>query len=46
MSRIYLSLGTNLGEKEKNIEHALRLLVKKVKVLKTSSLYENGTCWF
>jgi 2-amino-4-hydroxy-6-hydroxymethyldihydropteridine diphosphokinase len=46
MSRIYLSLGTNLGEKEKNIEHALRLLLKEVKVRKTSSLYETEPVGF
>lgn len=46
MSRIYLSLGTNLGEKEKNIEHALRLLSKKIKIRKISSFYETEPVGF
>ena len=29
MSKIYLSLGTNLGDKENNLEQAIRLLSKK-----------------
>jgi 2-amino-4-hydroxy-6-hydroxymethyldihydropteridine diphosphokinase len=40
MSRIYLGLGTNLGEKKKNLEHALRLLSERVAVKKVSSFYE------
>lgn len=40
MSKIYLSLGTNLGEKKSNIEHALKLLSDKIKILKISSYYE------
>lgn len=40
MSKIFLSLGTNLGDKEGNLTHALHLLSKKVKFLKKSSYYE------
>ena len=40
MSRIFLSLGSNLGDKEGNIGHAIELLSKKVKILKKSSYYE------
>jgi 2-amino-4-hydroxy-6-hydroxymethyldihydropteridine diphosphokinase len=40
MSRIFLGLGTNLGEKKKNLEHALRLLSERVAVKKVSSFYE------
>ncbi len=46
MSKIYLSLGTNLGDKESNLEQALRLLAQKVKILKTSSLYETEPVGF
>ncbi|MEL7648838.1 MAG: 2-amino-4-hydroxy-6-hydroxymethyldihydropteridine diphosphokinase [Sedimentibacter sp.] len=40
MSKIYLSLGTNLGDKKGNLEHALGLLSEKVEILKVSSFYE------
>lgn len=40
MVRIYLSLGTNLGDREVNLEEAVRLLKEKVRVGKVSSLYE------
>jgi 2-amino-4-hydroxy-6-hydroxymethyldihydropteridine diphosphokinase len=46
MSKIYLSLGTNLGDKESNLESALRLLSEKVKILKTSSLYDTEPVGF
>lgn len=46
MSKIYLSLGTNLGDKESNLEQALRLLAQEVKILKTSSLYETEPVGF
>jgi len=39
--RYFLSLGSNLGDREKNLTHALFLLEKEgVKILKISSLYE------
>jgi 2-amino-4-hydroxy-6-hydroxymethyldihydropteridine diphosphokinase len=38
---VYLALGTNLGEREKNLEEALRLLGEAgVQIAKTSSIYE------
>lgn len=40
MSRIFLGIGTNLGDKENNFERALNLLSEKVKILKRSSYYE------
>ncbi|NIM57602.1 MAG: 2-amino-4-hydroxy-6-hydroxymethyldihydropteridine diphosphokinase [Candidatus Aminicenantes bacterium] len=39
--RYFLSLGSNLGDREKNLAHALALLEKEgVEILKISSLYE------
>ena len=39
--RYFLSLGSNLGDKEKNLTHALFALEKEgVEILKRSSLYE------
>lgn len=46
MSKIYLSLGTNLGDKENNLEHALHFLSEKVIILKKSSLYETEPVGF
>ena len=40
MSRVYLSLGSNLGKKDENIERTLHLLSKKVQIVKRSSFYE------
>lgn len=40
MSKIFLSLGTNLGNKEDNLKRAISLLSEKVKILKSSSYYE------
>lgn len=40
MSKIYLSLGTNLGEKKSNLDQAIEMLKDKVKILKKSSYYE------
>ena len=52
MSKIYLSLGTNIGDKDKNLEQAVQFLSEKVIILKKSSLYEtepvgfNNQPWF
>lgn len=46
MSKIYLSLGTNLGDKENNLKHALCLLSEEVTILKKSSLYETEPVGF
>lgn len=40
MNKIYLGLGSNVGESRKNIETALGLLDRNVKILKKSSYYE------
>lgn len=40
MNRIYLSLGSNLGDTEENIKEALRLLSEQVQIIKVSSYYE------
>lgn len=40
MGKVYLSLGTNLGNKKENLEHALKLLSEKIGILKVSSFYE------
>ena len=41
MNKVYLSLGSNLGEREKNLARALQGLEKRgVKILRRSSIYE------
>lgn len=40
MSKIYLSLGTNLGNKKENLQNAVKLLSEKINILKISSFYE------
>ncbi len=37
---VYLGLGSNLGDKRKNIRNAVKLLREHVKVIKVSSLYK------
>ncbi len=53
MNRAYLSLGSNLGDRERNLEDALRLLEDdRLRVHRLSSLYETepvdlpGQPWF
>ncbi|MDR1247025.1 MAG: 2-amino-4-hydroxy-6-hydroxymethyldihydropteridine diphosphokinase [Clostridiales Family XIII bacterium] len=46
MSRIYLGLGTNLGDTESNLEQALYCLSEKITILKKSSLYETEPVGF
>ena len=41
MAAVYLCLGANLGEREKNLAQALTLLSQKVKLEKVSSIYES-----
>ncbi|MDD5491783.1 MAG: 2-amino-4-hydroxy-6-hydroxymethyldihydropteridine diphosphokinase [bacterium] len=38
---VYLGLGTNIGNKRKNIREAVRLLRRDVKIVKVSSLYKS-----
>ena len=41
MNKVYLSLGSNLGEREKNLARAIEELEKRrVKILRRSSIYE------
>lgn len=41
MPTAYLSIGSNIGDREKNCEEVITLLIKKnIKVIKRSSLYE------
>ncbi len=40
MAIAYLSLGSNLGDRETNISSALKILGQKVRISKVSSLYE------
>jgi len=41
MNKVYLSLGSNLGEREKNLARAMDQLEKRrVKILRRSSIYE------
>lgn len=43
VKRVYLSLGSNVGERERNIERALEELERaRVRVTKRSSLYETA----
>jgi len=40
MSRVYLGLGSNLGDREGNIKKSILLLSEHCKIIKCSSLYE------
>ena len=40
MATVYLCLGSNLGERERNLTQALTLLSQKIKLVKLSSIYE------
>ena len=40
--RVYLGLGSNLGDREANLAYALRLLAKSVDVERISSLYQTA----
>jgi 2-amino-4-hydroxy-6-hydroxymethyldihydropteridine diphosphokinase len=40
MVEAYIALGSNIGDREANIQASLDLLKQKVKIIKTSSLYE------
>lgn len=57
MSRVYISLGSNLGDREKNIKEAIRIVSgasllptkepkKKINVVKISSIYETEPVGF
>ena len=40
MVEVYIGIGSNLGNKEKNIEKAIELLKEKCKILEVSSIYK------
>jgi 2-amino-4-hydroxy-6-hydroxymethyldihydropteridine diphosphokinase len=40
MARIYLALGSNLGDRLTNLQRAVSLLQRRVRVLKVSDVYE------
>lgn len=40
MATVYLCLGSNLGQRDKNLTHALELLSQRVNLGKVSSVYE------
>jgi 2-amino-4-hydroxy-6-hydroxymethyldihydropteridine diphosphokinase len=41
MTTVYIALGTNVGDRERNLREALRLLVEAgIRILKISSIYE------
>jgi 2-amino-4-hydroxy-6-hydroxymethyldihydropteridine diphosphokinase len=42
MNKVYISLGSNMGDKEETLRHAVKLLQqhKKIEVVKLSSIYE------
>ena len=47
MSFVYLSLGSNLGNKKTNLEKAVSLISKEVgKVISVSSFYQSAPCGF
>lgn len=46
MSKIYLGIGSNIGDSRKNIESALLLLNKKINILNKSSYYETEPVGF
>lgn len=46
MNKVYLGLGSNIGESKRNIESALLLLSEKVNILNKSSYYETEPVGF
>jgi len=47
MNTVYLSLGSNLGDKKSNLEKAVSLISKEVgKVISVSSFYQSAPCGF
>lgn len=48
MNQVYLSIGTNIGERAANLQQAVRLLMneKKIEVKRVSSIYETAAVGF
>ena len=44
MTRVFLGLGTNLGDRERNLQEARLLLSQRLEILKESSIYQT-TPW-
>ena len=44
--KVYIGLGTNLGDRQANLQHAMDALTPKVSVCKASSLYETAPWGF
>ncbi len=42
MIRVFLGIGTNLGDRERNLEEARAVLSQKLEILKESSLYQTA----
>ena len=42
MMRVFLGIGTNLGDRERNLEEARAVLSQKLEILKESSLYQTA----
>ena len=40
MADVFIGIGSNIGNKEENIRSSIKLMKKKCRILKTSSLYE------
>ena len=40
MNKVYIALGTNLGDRQKNLETAMQELTEFAKILKKSSIYD------
>ena len=46
MNKVFIGIGSNLGDKERNIKTAISLLKEKCKILKLSPLYETEPVGF
>ena len=46
MAKVYIGLGSNLANKERNITRAINLIGKKSKILRKSSLYKTDPIGF
>ena len=46
LKRVYFSLGSNLGDKKKNLHDAIELLKERVRITKISSIYETPPLGF
>ncbi|MET4562231.1 2-amino-4-hydroxy-6-hydroxymethyldihydropteridine diphosphokinase [Lysinibacillus parviboronicapiens] len=48
MNHVYLSIGTNIGERYENLQHAVQLLMdkKEIELVRISSIYETAAVGF